>query len=305
MKNIIAILCLAAFTASAGIVPILIGSYPGDPAGEQISHGYAVKQEYNFEWCENQITNQAAQIATLQAQGQPASMVQSSTAVSLLNSNPFVFSGGSNYLGAFTNIFALTSVASTNSLTNMMSVDSGATWQAYAQTNPITQVVLTNFWTNSWVYSTPYYVTNSTNSAIIYTLSQLGTNFTTNSLVYTNQISGQVELAVLSGGTCTGSVSVVSLADPSLQGRLYQFAGESLDFSQATVTGLPTVFTNGLTAPWLLLTTIGTVTACTNLPPTGTAIGSIFATPAYLYRVIGTNANTTNWMRLAWDTNGW
>jgi hypothetical protein len=180
-----------------------------------------------------------------------------------LSSNPFVFNGTSNWLGAFTNIFSLTCVAGTNSLTNMMSVDAGASWQTYAQTNPITQIVLTNFWTNSWVYSTPYYVTNSTNSAIIYTLSQLGTNFTTNSLVFTNWISGPVQLAVLSATTCTGSVSVVRLADPALQGRYYDFPGQTVHISQvdsntaaiAAMTGMTTnialagstlYFTNGL-----------------------------------------------------------
>jgi hypothetical protein len=232
MKNIIAILCLAAFTASAQFVPIAVGSYPGDPSGEQIGHQMMVKLNYDLAYFENLATNQAAQIAALQAAGPQSNMVLSSSTVSLLNSNPFVFNGTSNYLGSFTNIFSLTCIAGTNALTNMMSADGGASWLPYAQTNPIAQVIQTNFWTNHWVYSTPYYVTNSTNSSIIYTLSQLGTNYTTNSLVFTNWISGPLQLAVLSSEVCTGSVVVTALADPSLQGRYYDFAGETLNLPQ-------------------------------------------------------------------------
>ena len=253
MKNLIVIIaiCFAAFTASAQLPLVNVGTYPGDPSGEQIGHQLFVKLNYDLSYLYNLATNQAAQIAALQAQGQPASMVQSSTTVSLLNSNPFVFTG-SNYLGSFTNVFSLTCLAGTNALTNMMSVDGGISWLPYYRTNPIVQVVLTNFWTNSWVYSTPYYVTNSTNSALIYTLSQLGTNFTTNSLVYTNWISGPVQLAVLSGNVCTGSVNVASLADPSLEGRYYDFAGETLHISQvdsntAAIADISNKFSNAVT----------------------------------------------------------
>lgn len=251
MKNIIAIICLAAITASANFVPVAVGSYPGDPSGEQIGHQLFVKLNYDLAYLEGCVTNLQAQLATLQAAGQSTNAVVTSTTVSLLDSNPFVFNGTSNWLGSFTNIFSLTCVAGTNSLTNMMSVDAGASWQTYAQTNPITQIVLTNFWTNSWVYSTPYYVTNSTNSAIIYTLSQLGTNFTTNSLVFTNWISGPVQLAVLSATTCTGSVSVVRLADPSLQGRYYDFPGQTVHISQVDSN---TTFIAALQAQIALLT---------------------------------------------------
>ena len=257
MKNsIINLLSISAIlivgtVAGAQVVPIAVGTYPGDPSGEQIGHQLFVKLNYDLDYLQNLAKNQAAQIAALQAAGPQSNMVLSSSTVSLLSSNHFVFNGTSNYLGAFTNVFTLTCVAGTNALTNMMSADGGASWLPYAQTNPIVQVIQTNFWTNHWVYSTPYYVTNSTNSSIIYTLSQLGTNYTTNSLIYTNWISGPLQLAVLSSVTCTGSVSVARLADPSLQGRYYDFAGETLHITQVDTN---TAFIAELQAQIALLT---------------------------------------------------
>ena len=265
MKNIIAItatiLLASTIWCHTQVVPVAVGTYPGDPSGEQIGHQLFVKLNYDLDYLYNLATNQAAQIAALQAQGQPASMVQSSTTVSLLNSNPFVFNGTSNYLGPFTNVFSLTCVAGTNALTNMMSADGGATWLAYAQTNPISTVIGTNILTNSWVYSAPYYVTNSTNSAIVYTISQLGTNFTTVTNTVTNMISGPLQLAVLSANVCTGSVVVAALADPSLQSRTYDFAGVTLNLPQvasntAAIAALQTPVTVNLSpSPALVLGT--------------------------------------------------
>ena len=248
-KLSLAIICLAiiCLATTAQVVPISVGSYPGDPSGEQIGHQLFMKLNYDLAYLEGCVTNLQAQLAALQAASQSTNAVLTSTTVSLLDLNSFVFNGSSNYLGSFTNIFNLTCVAGTNSLTNMMSADGGATWLPYAQTNPIVQVVQTNFWTNQFVYSSPYYVTNSTNSAIIYTLSKLGTNYTTNSLVFTNWISGPLQLAVLSSEVCTGSVSVTRLADPSLQGRYYDFAGETLHIQQVDTNTAAIAALNGLT----------------------------------------------------------
>lgn len=230
MKNLIAIIVLAALTSGAQVVPINVGNYPGDPSGEQIGHQLFVKLNYNLAYLQNQVTNLQAQLAALAAQNQVTNVVFSSSTVSLLSSNPFTFTG-SNYLGQFTNIYSVQTLAGTNTLTNMMSVDGGSTWLPYAPTNPISQVVLTNWWTNQ-VVTNILWTTNigGTN----YTLTSLGTNLIPHNLVYTNLLSGGVQLAVWSAGSCTGSVSVASLADPSLQGRLFTFAGEALDFGGLT-----------------------------------------------------------------------
>jgi hypothetical protein len=204
-----------------------------------------MKLNYDLAYLEGCVTNLQAQLAALQAASQSTNAVLTSTTVSLLDSNPFVFNGSSNYLGSFTNIFNLTCVAGTNSLTNMMSVDAGTTWQTYAQTNPITALVLTNIWTNQVVINI-LWVTNYLGTN--YTLTSLGTNLTTVELVYTNWISGPVQLAVLSGAACTGSVSVARLADPSLQGRYYDFPGQTVHIPQvdtntaaiAALTGMTT-----------------------------------------------------------------
>ena len=245
MKNLIVIIaiCFAAFTASAQLPLVNVGTYPGDPSGEQIGHQLFVKLNYDLSYLYNLATNQAAQIAALQAQGQPASMVQSSTTVSLLNSNPFVFTG-SNYLGSFTNVFSLTCLAGTNALTNMMSVDGGTSWQTYAATNPITQLVLTNTWTNQ-IVTNIVWVTNFLGTN--YTLTSLGTNFTTIEQIYTNWLSGPVQLAVLSDTTCTGSVNVARLADPALQGRYYDFPGQTVHISQVDTNTAAIAAMSGLT----------------------------------------------------------
>lgn len=64
------------------------------------------------------------------------------------------------------------------------------------------------------------------------------------------------------------------------------------------------IFTNALSAPFLLLTRYE-VPNCTNLPPTNMVIGTIASGSNFLFKVVGTNANATNWWRIAWDTNGW
>lgn len=161
----------------------------------------------------------------------PANVVYSGGLTTLLSSNPFVFSGGSNYLGTFTNVFAvnpLAAIGGTNQVfTNLMSVDGGTTWTSFYRTNLYTFQTVTNIGTN-------YFGTNS----LVYT------NFSTNTLY-----SG-MQLAILSGPTSTGSVSVVALEHQELASRLTQFAGQTLDFSDATVAGALTTnlqFTFGTT----------------------------------------------------------
>lgn len=290
MKNLIStittILLTSTIWSTAQVVPINVGSYPGDPSGEQIGHQLFVKLNYDLAWLQNQTTNLQAQLTALQAQGQPTNVVLSSTTVSLLNSNPFVFNGTSNYLGSFTNVFSLTCVAGANLLTNVMSVDGGATWLPYASTNPITQLVLTNFWTNLLVTNI-LWTTNI--SGTNYTLTSLGTNFTTITNIYTNLISGPVQIAVLSGTACTGSVSVASLADPSLQGRYYDFAGETLHIPQADTNA---AFIAALQVQIALLNTsmitnLNYRSGITNIPTLTTSQAVLFSTP--FSPTIGTN----------------
>ena len=50
MKKILAAICLATIwlNATAQVVPVNVGSYPGDPSGEQIGHRVMVKLNYDL-----------------------------------------------------------------------------------------------------------------------------------------------------------------------------------------------------------------------------------------------------------------
>ena len=234
MKKQLTILgaCLALFAASAQVQYINTGTNVDDHTGELIGHNTWLKLNYDFSYLDAEASNNATALASYTNNPQN-NMVQTSAFAPLLVSNVFVFTG-SNNLGWFTNIYSFTSSVAPN-LTNMMSID-GSTWTPFAFTNPVATVVGTNFYTNDVVYN---YLTTTNIGTNTYYLSHLGTNFITNSIVFTNLIPAPIKLAVLSSGTSTGAVSVLTVSPFNLVGKYNSFSGQTLDFGGATVTGLP------------------------------------------------------------------
>ena len=243
MKNFISILLASALCVSAQTVPISTGTNANDHSGEIIGRGTWTKLNYNFAYLTNQLATLQTSNATLNAQiAALTNGIQTSQTFSLLSSNFFVFNG-SNYIGNFTNLFSLTDTAQrygTNvSLTNMM--DAGSGWIPYYLTNPIVASVLTNIATNQTVTniltSTPFYTTNAGIVTTNYfNVSSLGTNFNYTTNVFTNYNNGGIKLAVLSPSfNTTGAVSVASVTPFSAVGRLNTFAGQTIDFSNATI----------------------------------------------------------------------
>ena len=242
-KLILIVLLASTIWSFAQVVPITIGATPDDGSGEKLGRGTWVKLNYDLAYMQSEI----AAMQTSNPAVLPTNLVLSSTIVPLMTSNFYVFNT-SNYLGNFTNLFSLADLAQAGGtnypLTNIMSTDGGATWQPYALTNPTTTTVLTNVSTNQTVTNiltrTPFY---STNAGVVTTnyfnVSSLGTNFYTITNIFTNYGFGGVELAVLSSGfNTTGSVSVASITPFKLVGNYVGFAGQVVDFGNATVLNL-------------------------------------------------------------------
>lgn len=230
MKKILFTLLLAAFTVSAQVQYINVGTNLDDHTGENFGHYTCVKMNYDFGYLDGEVSNVAATVAALPSL--PTNVVYSTTTVPLLSSNPFVFSGGSNYLGYFTNVFSFTSSSTTNT-TNVMNAGGG--WLSFAPTNPYANVSMTNIFTNSIVYN---YLTTTNIGTNTYNFSHLGTNFFVVTNVFTNVVAQGIQLAVKSSGTTTGAVAVAALSVPALTSRYIGFAGQTVDFANANVLNL-------------------------------------------------------------------
>lgn len=239
MKNLIITFLAMAMSAFAQVQYINVGTNTDDHTGELIGHNTWLKLNYNFSYLSTSESNLNAIIAT--STNIAPNIVYSGGLTSLYSSNPFVFSGGSNYIGQFTNIFSFTAASTTN-LTNIMSIAGGA-WQSFAVTNPFVGVLATNIFTNWLVYT---YTTTTNIGTNTYNLSWLGTNFVTSTNVFTNYFPSGIRLSVLSSGTTTGSVAVAALQHQELNGRYNRFSGQTFDFSGATVQGLNLGMTTNL-----------------------------------------------------------
>ena len=235
MKNsIINLLSIAVLlivgNASAQLNLINVGTNADGGGGERLGRPTWVKINNDFLFLQGLIT-QSNSAASL-----PANVVRSSSLTAIYATNPFVF-GASNFLGTYSNVWSISDYGlnhGTNvGLTNIMSLDGGLTWQNFAPTNYYTNTVTQYIYTN-------YFGTNS------YTY--------TNSV--TNAVYQPVELSVLSSLTSTGAVTLFQATYPELWGRYNPFAGQTFDFTGATIAGgLTTIVTNwGVTSNTLYFT---------------------------------------------------
>ena len=238
-------------------IPTIVGTNINDVNGEKLGHGTWVKGNFNAANKDAQIAQLQASNDTMRAQIAAIQTISPSTISPILTSILYVYHG-SNYLGLFTNVFSIassTQLGGTNyATTNWMSVDNGATWQSYALTNPVISTSVTQIVTNQTVTNiltlTPFISTNvvsGTNVVVTnyFNVSTLGTNFYTSTNYFTSYTYGGIELAVTSPSFyTTGAVSVASVTPFSAVGRLNTFAGQTWDFSGATVAGLALSSTN-------------------------------------------------------------
>ena len=233
MKTIL-ILLASALLASAQPQYINVGSNADDHTGELIGHNTWLKLNYDVAYLQ-------AEIAALQSGATlvgASNQVQTSQVLTLLATNPYVFNG-SNFIGTFTNLFSLVDYAASTGtnypLTNVMSADGGASWRAFAITNPVVFIVGTNVFTN---YVVTNYLTSTNIGTNTYYISHLGTNWYAGTNYYTNAGFGGVEIAVLSPGlNTTGAVTVSTLSPYSMLNRGNAFPGQSFDFGGATIAG--------------------------------------------------------------------
>ena len=257
MKKFLTLLTVAvALTAhSVTLLPLLYfntGTNVGDPNAERMDYFAWQKWNASTRAAETNFANLNAAISN----PVPAGIVKTSTTIYELNTN-FTFTAGSNYLGAFTNIYSFYDVAAigvTNQpLTNNMSLDGGATWQPFYITNPFTSSLTTNIATNNYISSYLVSTNLGTNTILIsilttnnFTVTNFGTNFN----------PAPVMISALCANTCTGIVQIATLNDFSAKGRANTFVGQTFDFGGATIAGSATGrfvvagiglnFTNGL-----------------------------------------------------------
>jgi len=279
MKKFLTLLTVAvALTAhSVTLLPLLYlntGTNVGDPNAERMDYYAWVKLNSSIRAAETNFVNLNAAISN----PVPTGIVKTSTTVYELSTN-YTFTAGSNYLGSFTNIYSFYAVAAigvTNQpLTNNMSLDGGATWQPFYVTNPFTSSLITNIATNNYISSYLVSTNLGTNTILIsmmttnsFTVTNYGTNFTPT----------PVKISTLCANTCTGIVQIATLNDFSAKGRANTFVGQTVDFTGATVLGLPS--SAGITNFVFTVTN----TASTN-PPSCTVIG-VTNNVAYCLQII-------------------
>lgn len=263
------LLCLAGLPAFGQLVLINVGTNADTGSGEMIGRNTWIHLNNNSLLVQS-LANAANSnaMADVPTGRLPLNSVYTSGTRLLLDTNPFVFSS-SNFIGNFTNPWAVTEPVGAGPYTNMMSVDGGSTWTRFYASNVFVQVTVTNIGTN-YVYTNAIAFTN----------------------YYTNTVYGPVQLAVLSGAASTGAVQVATLTNPELNGRANQFVGQTFDFTSAYVTGVPITVNYGIIAH-----------STDSTYPYGAGLISFGMdnTTNYLYVSVGTN----NWGRLEIKTNAW